>query len=105
MYVHESHYPAFVEGLLEQVKAHRLGDPMAEGTTMGPLAQSNACDFLAGQVADATAKGARVLHGGAPCTDDAGKGRFFAPTLVVDCNHDMEIMVVSHDADATSCWS
>ncbi len=34
-----------------------------------------------------------MLTGGEPCTDGAGKGRFFRPTLVADATHDMSIMV------------
>ena len=94
VYVHQSLYADFVEGLVEQVKAHKLGDPMDAATTIGPMAQDNAPAFLAAQVADATSKGARLLHGGAPCKDAAGNGRFFAPTVLADCKHDMSVMVV-----------
>ncbi len=44
------------------------------------------------QVKEARAKGARVLTGGEPCTDGAGLGRFFQPTLVADCDNTMSIM-------------
>jgi hypothetical protein len=48
--------------------------------------------FLKQQVDEARAKGARVLCGGAPVHDAAGKGRFFDPTVVADCTHNMSIM-------------
>lgn len=76
---------AFAEGLV-------LGDPQAEGTGLGPMAQANAPGFLAEQVEEARAKGARVLTGGAPTTHQ-GRGRFFAPTVVADTDHQMAIAV------------
>lgn len=39
IYVHKSRYDEFMEGALKAVQQYKLGDPMAEGTTMGPLAQ------------------------------------------------------------------
>jgi|EP01047_Picozoa_sp_COSAG01_P038001 acyl-CoA reductase-like NAD-dependent aldehyde dehydrogenase len=47
---------------------------------------------LQAQVADAVSKGARLLAGGEACQDAAGRGRFFAPTLLADCTHEMEVM-------------
>lgn len=92
VYVHESKYDAFLEAAKVHVDAYALGDPRAEATTMGPLAQDDAAAFLKGQVDDAVAGGATLLSGGAPTTDAAGLGRFFAPTLLGDCDHSMEIM-------------
>ena len=52
-----------------------------DGTTLGPLATPEAPGELAAQVADARARGARVLCGGEPATL-GGRGRFFLPTLI-----------------------
>ena len=43
---------------------------------------------------EARAKGGRVLCGGKPVHDRAGKGRFFDPCLVVDANHSMHGLMV-----------
>lgn len=93
VYVHRSLYDQFLEGAQALVSAYSLGDPMLEGTSMGPLAQASAIPFLKGQVDDAVARGARVLCGGSPTHDAAGKGRFFEPTLLADCDHGMSLMV------------
>ncbi len=90
-YVHRSLYDRFVEATLELVKKYELGDPMEPSTTMGPMAQPNQPAFLHAQVEQAIAKGARVLHGGAP-TQVNGKGRFFQPTLLVDTAPELDIM-------------
>jgi acyl-CoA reductase-like NAD-dependent aldehyde dehydrogenase len=92
VYVHRSLYDGFVDRAVELVEAYRLGDPTDDATTMGPLAQRGSAEFLEAQVADAVAKGARLLTGGAPTSVD-GRGRFFAPALLADCDHTMDIMI------------
>ena len=91
-YVHEDAYDEFVAAALEIVRGYTLGDPTDEATSIGPLALPSAPGFLKGQVDDATSKGATLLCGGVPTSDAAGKGRFFEPTLLTDCDHSMRIM-------------
>jgi acyl-CoA reductase-like NAD-dependent aldehyde dehydrogenase len=91
VYVHRSLYPAFVEASLDLMRRYALGDPAAEGTTLGPMAQPGAPAFLEAQVRQALDRGARVLHGGRATQAD-GKGRFFEPTLVVDAGPDLDVM-------------
>ncbi|MCA3129471.1 MAG: aldehyde dehydrogenase family protein [Rhodocyclaceae bacterium] len=55
-----------------------VGDPQDPGTVVGPLIRAEQCKFIAAQIADACAGGARVLCGG---TYD---GPFFSPTIVAD---------------------
>jgi acyl-CoA reductase-like NAD-dependent aldehyde dehydrogenase len=81
-----------LEAAKAAIEAYKLGNPLAEGTSLGPVALPQAPAFLHDQVKEAVALGARLLTGGAPCTDAAGKGRFFAPTLVADATHRMSIM-------------
>jgi acyl-CoA reductase-like NAD-dependent aldehyde dehydrogenase len=92
IYVHESLYARFLDAAVAQVKQYRLGDPMDEATTLGPLAQPGSDAFLAKQVDEARSKGARVLCGGA-ATKVNGMGRFFDPCVVADATHGMSIMV------------
>ena len=58
VYVHESLYDAFLEGAVEQLAQYRLGDPLDEKTTMGPLADRHAPRKLAEQVEQALCAGA-----------------------------------------------
>jgi len=56
----------FVEKLAGQVAAGvRLGDPFAEGTTMGPLNNEPVAAKMDAHVGDAVDRGARVVAGGA----------------------------------------
>lgn len=92
VYVHRSLYKDFLEKSLELVKTYQIGDPMAASTNLGPMAQPNSVAFLHDQINDAVSQGGRLLIGGKPTHDSTGQGRFFAPTLVADCNHNMKLM-------------
>lgn len=92
IYVHESRYRDFVDAFVANTKAtYAPGDPMADGTTLGAMAQASAADALTHQVEEAVAKGGKLLLGGAPATV-GGKGRFFEATVVSDVTDRMEIM-------------
>ena len=88
VYVHEAIYERFLERVEPIVRSYVLGDPMAETTTMGPIAQSNHVGELEAMVEDARSKGARVVAGGKRASVD-GRGRFFEPTLLAGCSQSM----------------
>jgi len=94
IYVHASIHDRFVQAALAEIRKYRLGDPLDGATTMGPMAQADAPRKLASQVEEARAKGGRVLCGGKPLHDAAGRGRFFDPCLVADANHSMHGLMV-----------
>jgi acyl-CoA reductase-like NAD-dependent aldehyde dehydrogenase len=89
-YVHRSCYDVFIERAEAVMSEYRLGDPLDENTTMGPLASSAALDLLDHQVADAVARGARLILGGKRMA--ATDGNFYLPTLLVDVPNDAEVM-------------
>lgn len=89
IYVHQDIYDEFVEAFVNTVKAFVVGDPTEEKTYIGPLARKEQLDFLDAQVADAVAKGAKVLCGGKRMDR---KGYYFEPTVLVDVNHTMDVM-------------
>jgi succinate-semialdehyde dehydrogenase/glutarate-semialdehyde dehydrogenase len=80
-YVQEGVYERFVAGFIDKAQSLKVGDGLAEGTQMGPLAQQRRVAAVAGFIEDARERGASVLLGGAPVP---GEGNFFAPTLIAD---------------------
>jgi aldehyde dehydrogenase (NAD+) len=52
---------------------------------VGPLIRPQQCEFIAGQIADAVAKGAKVLTGG------LFDGPYFQPTVLADVTPEMTI--------------
>jgi acyl-CoA reductase-like NAD-dependent aldehyde dehydrogenase len=83
IYLVEKIAAAFVERLLEHVKTIRLGHGMDPATDMGPLVSARALERVEEQVRRSVASGARVLCGGAR-TPAAGRGHFYAPTVLTD---------------------
>jgi acyl-CoA reductase-like NAD-dependent aldehyde dehydrogenase len=81
VYVHDAVADAFVAALVEVVRAYRVGDPADEATDVGPLARAAQLDVLEAQIADAVARGARVVCGGRRIDRP---GNWFEPTVVVD---------------------
>ncbi len=78
IYVHEKIHDAFVEAFVQTVKGFKAGDPMSDETYIGAITRAPQLDVLDAQVADAKAKGATLLAGGARLP---GPGNWFAPTV------------------------
>jgi acyl-CoA reductase-like NAD-dependent aldehyde dehydrogenase len=81
VYVHESIADVFAATLADVVGAYKVGDPADDTTDVGPLARAEQLDVLDAQLADATARGAKVLGGGRRIDRP---GNWFEPTVVVD---------------------
>jgi len=90
VYVHQDLYEPFLEKAAALLAEYRLGDPMLESTTMGPLASREAPQFLQQQVEEATSRGARLLVGGHVPSELPGN--FYLPTLLADVENDALVM-------------
>ena len=71
---------AFVARLVAHVNDLRPGDPLADGTTLAPMAREDLRAALHRQVRDSVAGGAEVLAGGGPIDERAGW--YYAPTVL-----------------------
>src|SRR4051794_657414 len=78
-FVHERARDAFTAALLEQTAALGVGDPADPSTVVGPLIAADKRDEVAAEIEQARARGAEVLHGGAPIVRP---GAFLAPTVL-----------------------
>lgn len=85
-YVERSVYEAFLQKVEVKVRALKVGDGMDPANDQGALINPAALEKVQRHIDDALSKGARVVCGGAAL---AGKGNFFAPTLLRDCTPDM----------------
>ncbi len=89
-FVHESVHDEFVEKLIEHAKAIRIGNGL-EQVEMGPMVAEKERTRYEGVLAHAQEQGARLLHGGGR-PQDQDKGWFVDPTVLTDCNPDMDIL-------------
>ena len=68
--------------LVEHMRAARMGDPLDEATTLGPLVDREACRRLQAQLRGSLELGAVQLLGDPPADDCVGA--FFAPAVLSD---------------------
>ncbi len=86
--VQDKVYDAFAAKLAEKVKALKVGDGRESGVTTGPLINADAVAKVEEHIADALAKGAKVLTGGKP---HALGGLFFEPTVLTGVTPSMQV--------------
>ena len=79
IYVQRGVLDDFTRKLVAKVEAMKVGDGTAPGVTQGPLIDAKAVEKIEEHVADAVAKGGKVLTGG---KRHALGGLFFEPTVI-----------------------
>ena len=84
IYVQDGVYDRFVEKFAAKVQALKVGNGFEDGVVQGPLIEDAAVQKVQRHVADAVAKGGKVLAGGQPLG-----GQFFQPTVVSEATADM----------------
>jgi succinate-semialdehyde dehydrogenase/glutarate-semialdehyde dehydrogenase len=84
LYVQEGVYDRFVEKLTAKVKAMKVGNGFEDGVVQGPLIEEAAVQKVERHVADALAKGAKVVTGGHKL-----QGQFFEPTVISGATSEM----------------
>jgi len=83
-YVQDGVYDQFVEKLAAKAAAMKVGNGFEPGVQQGPLIDGQAISKVETHVADALAKGARLVVGG----DRIGE-RFYTPTVLADVTDKM----------------
>jgi succinate-semialdehyde dehydrogenase/glutarate-semialdehyde dehydrogenase len=86
--VQEGIYDKFAARLAAAVGKLRVGDGLSGETDQGPLIDANAVQKVSDHIADAVAKGARILIGGKA---HALGGTFFEPTVLSGVTANMQI--------------
>ncbi len=84
IYVQRGVYDAFAAKLKVAVEGMRVGDGLDEGIDLGPLIDTKAVEKVQEHLADALARGGKVLTGG-----EALGGQFFQPTIITGATPDM----------------
>ena len=88
IYVQDTVYDTFAAKLAEKVKSFTVGAGTESGVVIGPLIDQQGMKKVEEHVADATAKGAKVMLGGKP---HSRGGLFFEPTILTGVTQQMRV--------------
>ncbi|MEE9387204.1 MAG: aldehyde dehydrogenase family protein [Paracoccaceae bacterium] len=91
IYVTESLFDAFVQKAVAIVSGYKLGNPLEQETTLGPMANVRFADEVRAQTSEAIAAGATPLIDPALFPQDDG-GAYLMPQILVDVDHSMRVM-------------
>ncbi|WP_144150521.1 NAD-dependent succinate-semialdehyde dehydrogenase [Paraburkholderia sp. BCC1885] len=86
--VHNSIREEFAQALVKHAEGLKLGDGLAEGTTLGPLANSRRLTAMAKVLDNARSTGATVATGGERVGTE---GNFFAPTVLTNVSLEADV--------------
>jgi acyl-CoA reductase-like NAD-dependent aldehyde dehydrogenase len=92
IYVHESKYDAFVDGFVDLTSQYKLGNPLDEATTLGPMAQTRFADWVREQTAEALRKGAKAHIDTSKFEADKAGTPYLAPQVLTNVDHQMSVM-------------
>jgi succinate-semialdehyde dehydrogenase/glutarate-semialdehyde dehydrogenase len=84
IYVQDGVYDEFVQKFAAKVKTLKVGNGFEDGVVQGPLIEDAAVEKVRRHVADAVAKGGKLLAGGKKLD-----GQFFEPTVVAEATANM----------------
>lgn len=83
--VHQKVADQFLRQFTDAFQQVKMGDPLDESTTLGPLSSKDALETLSKQVSEAVQKGAKLHFGGKPGNSE---GNFFEPTILTHITRD-----------------
>jgi len=90
IYVAEPLFDAFVDKAVAIVSGYKLGNPLDEATTLGPMAHKRFADEVRDQTREAIAAGAKACVDTTAFADDGGA--YLAPQILTDVDHAMRVM-------------
>lgn len=89
-FVHADILTPFTEAFVDYARDLQVGDGLGADTTMGPMTSERRVQAMESLLADAAAKGARILTGGSRI---ARAGFFFEPTVLGGVPDDCRLML------------
>lgn len=92
VYVHQSVYDDFVDGAVALIRQYKLGNPLDENTTLGPMVRTRSAENVRRQIQQAVQQGAKALIDTSKFDADRVNSPYLAPQVLVNVDHSMEIM-------------
>src|SRR5215469_1653702 len=91
MLVHAGSYDEAVELAAKNTERYPVGDPLDDGTRLGPLASAAQRDRVRGYIERGMAEGARVVAGGPDPLPGLETGSYVRPTVFADVTAGMSV--------------
>ncbi|MBD8892239.1 aldehyde dehydrogenase family protein [Roseibium litorale] len=92
VYVHESLYDRFVDGFVDLTRQYKLGNPLDEATTLGPMAQARFAAWVREQTDEALRKGAKAHIDVSSFEANKEGTPYLAPQVLTNVDHQMSVM-------------
>ena len=89
VYAHRDVHDKILDRVVELTRELRQGDPTKEFVDVGAIIFAPQIEIAEKHIADAVSKGAVVKAGG---KRGEGRGQFFEPTVLANCDHTMTVM-------------
>jgi acyl-CoA reductase-like NAD-dependent aldehyde dehydrogenase len=91
IYVHEDVYEPFLDGFVDLTRRYVVGNPLDQGTTLGPMARGSFADHVRNHIEEALRKGAERRIEMKVEGDRAGSP-YLAPEVLTNVDHQMAVM-------------
>ncbi len=92
IYVDHDLHDEFVDGFVNLTSQYVLGNPLEASTTLGPMVNAGAADFVRGQIASARDAGATAHVDEAAFPASKAGTPYLAPQVLTGVNHQMSVM-------------
>lgn len=93
VYAHEAIYDRFVDAFADLAQRYQLGSPLAQDTTLGPMAAVRFADTVRAHTSEALTKGARALINARRFPADEAGTAYLMPQVLVGVDHSMRVMM------------
>ncbi|MCE5280760.1 MAG: aldehyde dehydrogenase family protein [Deltaproteobacteria bacterium] len=90
--VHRAVKPTFVERLVAAYGQVRIGNPLEEGSLMGPVVDGATIESLEKAIAAAKASGGRLLYGGRRITVSGCEGGYYVEPAIMEVQNEYPIV-------------
>jgi L-aminoadipate-semialdehyde dehydrogenase len=89
---HESIRDELVEKLISSYKQVKIGDPLAEGTLMGPLIDTGAVDTMMAAIETIKKEGGKILYGGEKLDGENYPGGCYVTPCIAEAKNEYQIV-------------
>ena len=95
IYVQENIFDKFIDAFVSETTKYKLGNPLHNETTLGPMANIRFANFVRKQIEEALTKKATTLINKKDFPNfntDNDTSAYLAPQVLINVNHEMQIM-------------